>query len=59
MRSFIVLDRKQKLLLSEVDLDTVPPLGSAPRYIDELVDMFDTSEIEKTYDLDSVRSPIC
>jgi transposase len=60
VRSFIVPDRKQKLLLTEVDLDTIAPLGSALRYIDELVDMFDTSEIEKTYDLDSEqgRDPI-
>lgn len=60
MRSFIVPDRKQKLLLTEVDLDAIAPLGSALRYIDELVDMFDTSEIEKSYDLDSEqgRNPI-
>lgn len=60
MRFFIVPDRKQKLLLTEIDLDTVAPLGSALRYIDELVDMFDTSEIEKTYDLESEqgRNPI-
>ena len=60
MRFFIVPDRKQKLLLTEVDLDTVAPLGSALRYIDELVEMFDTGEIEKTYDLDSEqgRNPI-
>ena len=60
MRSFIIPDRKQKLLLTEVDLDTVAPLGSVLRYIDELVEMLDTSEIEKTYDLDSEkgREPI-
>ncbi len=60
MRSFIIPDRKQKLLLTEVDLDTVAPLGSVLRYIDELVEMLDTGEIEKTYDLDSEkgREPI-
>jgi len=60
VRSFIIPDRKQKLLLTEVDLDTVAPLGSVLRYIDELVEMLDTSEIEKTYDLDSEkgREPI-
>ncbi|HUV08074.1 MAG TPA: transposase [Spirochaetia bacterium] len=60
MRFFIVPDRKRKLLLTEVDLDTNAPLGSALRYIDELVDMFDTGEIEKTYDIDSEqgRNPI-
>jgi transposase len=60
VRSFVIPDRKQKLLLTEVDLDTVAPLGSVLRYIDELVEMLDTSEIEKTYDLDSEkgREPI-
>jgi transposase len=60
VRSFIIPDRKQKLLLTEVDLNSIAPLGSVLRYIDELVDMFDTSEIEKTYDLDSEqgRKPI-
>ena len=53
MRSFIESNRKQQLLLTEIDLDTVAPIGSALRYIDELVDMFDTSAIEATYDLES------
>ncbi len=55
MRSFIIPDRKQKLLLTEVDLDTVPPFVSVLRYIDELVEMLDTSDIEKTCDLDSEK----
>ena len=60
MRSFIEPNRKQKLLLTEIDLESVAPLGSALRYIDELVEMFDTSAIEGTYDLDSEqgRNPI-
>jgi transposase len=60
MRSFIEPDRKQKLLLTEIDLDSVAPIGSALRYIDELVEMFDTRVIEGTYDLDSEqgRNPI-
>ena len=60
MRSFIIPDRKQKLLLTEIDLESVAPIGSALRYIDELVEMFDTSAIEETYDLDSEqgRNPI-
>ena len=60
MRSFIVPNRKQKLLLTEIDLETIAPIGSALRYIDELVEMLDTSAIEGTYDLDSEqgRNPI-
>ncbi|MGQ9723624.1 MAG: transposase [Candidatus Jordarchaeum sp.] len=60
MRSFIVPNRKQKLLLTEVDLESVAPLGSALRYIDELVETLDTSEIEKSYDFESDqgRNPI-
>lgn len=60
MRSFIIPERKQKLLLTEIDLESVAPIGSALRYIDELVEMFDTSAIEETYDLDSEqgRNPI-
>ena len=53
MRSFIVPNRKQKLLLTEIDLDSIAPVGSALRYIDELVEMLDTSAIEETYDLGS------
>ncbi len=60
MRSFIEPNRKQKLLLTEIDLESIAPIGSALRYIDELVEMFDTSAIEETYDLDSEqgRNPI-
>jgi len=60
VRSFIIPDRKQKLLLTEVDLNNIAPLGSVLRYIDELIDMFNTSKIEKVYDLESEqdRNPI-
>jgi len=60
MRSFIEPNRKQKLLLTEIDLESIAPIGSALRYIDELIEMFDTSAIEGTYDLDSEqgRNPI-
>ena len=60
MRFFIRPDRKQKVLLTEVDLDSVAPIGSPLRYIDELVEMLDTSGIEKDYDLESEqgRNPI-
>ena len=60
MRAFITPNRKQKLLLTEVDLDSIAPLGSALRYIDELVEMLDTSEIEKSYNLECEqgRNPI-
>ena len=60
MRSFSVPNRKQKLLLTEIDLESIAPVGSALRYIDELVEMLDTSAIEVTYDLESEqgRNPI-
>ena len=60
MRFFIRPNRKQKVLLTEVDLDSVAPIGSPLRYIDELVEMLDTSGIEKDYDLESEqgRNPI-
>ena len=60
MRTFITPNRKQKLLLTEVDLDSIAPLGSALRYIDELVEKLDTGGIEKSYDLECEqgRNPI-
>jgi transposase len=53
MRTFIEPERNQLLLLTHVNLETVAPIGSAVRTIDELVDRLDTSEIEATYDLES------
>lgn len=53
MRSFKVPNRAQLLLLSQVRLDSIAPVGSVLRSIDELVEQLDTSEIEGHYDLDS------
>ncbi len=60
MRSFIEPNRDQSLLLTEIDLDSLIPIGSPLRYIDELVELLDTSAIESDYDLDSEqgRNPI-
>lgn len=55
MRSFIEPERNQLLLLTHVNLETVAPIGSAVRTIDELVDRLDTSGIEATYDLESEK----
>jgi len=53
MRKFKQPNREQLLLLTEVNLETVAPVGSALRAIDELVNQLDTSEIEKNYDLET------
>jgi transposase len=53
VRTFRVPYRKQLLLLTEVNLDSIAPVGSALRCIDELVDQLDTTEIERHYDLES------
>jgi transposase len=53
MRSFIEPERNQLLLLTNVNLETIAPIGSAVRTIDELVDRLDTSAIEATYDLEA------
>ena len=55
MRSFITPNREQKILLTEIDLDSIAPLGSPLRTIDELVESLNTHEIEKAYDLDSAQ----
>lgn len=52
MPAFMVPVRSQRILLTEIDLDTVAPPGSAVRIIDELVDSLDTSKIEAQYDVD-------
>jgi transposase len=44
-------NREQNYLLMNVNLDSIAPIGSALRSIDSLVDMLDTKEIEKSYDL--------
>ena len=55
MRTFIEPERNQLLLLTNVNLETVAPVGSAVRTIDELVDRLDTSAIEATYDFETVQ----
>ncbi len=55
MRTFIEPERNQLLLLTNVNLETVAPIGSAVRTIDELVDRLDTSAIEATYDFETVQ----
>jgi len=59
MPAFIVPNRSQQILLTEVSLDTVAPPGSAVRIINDLVDSLDTSAIEAHYDVasDTGRPP--
>jgi transposase len=57
MTAFMVPERSQRILLTEIDLDTIAPPGSAVRIIDELVDSLDTSEIEKHFDVASEAGP--
>ena len=40
-------------MLTTVNLETVAPVGSALRAIDELVNQLDTNDIEKSYDLET------
>lgn len=51
MPAFRVPERSQRILLTEIELDTIAPPGSAVRIIDELVDALDTSAIEAHYDV--------
>ncbi len=53
MPAFLVPNRAQMLLLTEVDLSTVAPEGSAVHIIDELVDSLDTRAIEESYEVNS------
>jgi len=53
MRKFKQPNREQLLMLTTVNLETVAPVGSALRAIDELVNQLDTSEVEKNYDLET------
>ncbi len=53
MRRFITPERNQLLLLTNVSLDSVAPVGSAVRTIDELVERLDTTKIEESYDLEA------
>lgn len=60
MKRFLEPIRNQILLLVYVALDTVAPIESPVRIINDLVDELDTSEIEKTYKLEvrGGRKPI-
>lgn len=60
MRHFKKPERDQLVLVAQIDLASVAPVGSAVRIIDDLVASLDTSAIEKRYALDSVtgRYPI-
>lgn len=55
MRRFIEPQRNQLLLLANVSLDSVAPVGSTVRTIDELVERLDTSKIEASYDLEAEK----
>jgi len=52
MSRFVMPNRSQQLLLTNVDLAKVAPEGSVVRVINDLVDALDTSEIEKGYQTD-------
>ena len=53
MPAFLIPNRSQMLLLTQVDLSTVAPEGSAVRIIDDLVDSLDTRAIEECYEVGS------
>ena len=60
MRTFKTPDRNKIYLFTNVSLDSIAPIGSVVRTIDELVEKLNTSDIESTYDLESEkgREPI-
>jgi transposase len=49
MPAFLIPNRSQMLLLTQVDLSTVAPEGSAVHIIDDLVESLDTYAIEESY----------
>ena len=53
MPAFIIPNRSQMLLLTQVDLSTVAPEGSVVRLINEIVDLLDTRAIENSYEVTS------
>lgn len=55
MRKFRQPNREQALLMTYVDLNSAAPVGSAVRTINDLLDVFDTSGIEQTYNIDADR----
>lgn len=52
MKKFRIPDRRQNLLLANVNLDSVAPIGSAVRIINDFVDDLDTVALEKRYAMD-------
>jgi transposase len=59
MPAFIVPNRAQMLLMTQVRLEDYAPEGSAVRIINDMVDLLDTSGIESAYDVqwEGGRSP--
>jgi len=53
MPAFIIPNRSQMLLLTQVDLSNVAPEGSAVRLINDLVDCLHTSLIEDCHEVES------
>ena len=53
MPAFIIPNRSQMLLLTQVDLSTVAPEGSVVRLINEMVDLLYTRTIENSYEVTS------
>ena len=49
MKKFKLPDRRQNLLLANVNLDSVAQVGSAVRIINDFIDDLDTLEMEKRY----------
>lgn len=55
MRKFREPDREQPLLMTYVNLESVAPIGSTVRTINDLVDVLDTSALEKEYNIEAER----
>ena len=53
MSAFIIPNRDQMLLLTQVDLSTVASEGSAVSLINDLIDSLDTGVIEEAYQVES------
>ena len=53
MPAFIIPNRDQMLLLTQVDLSTVAAEGSVVSLLNELIDSLDTEAIEAGYQVDS------
>ena len=53
MRDFKLPERSQQLLLANIDLNTVAPIGSPLDIIDKFVNLLNTTSMEKEYTLES------